>query len=41
LNRHAKDDRLKRKAIKQLALALKKGLLGSFDNWRDKAGLKK
>jgi hypothetical protein len=41
LNRHVKDDKLRRKAIKQLALTLKKGVLGSFDNWRDKAGLKK
>jgi hypothetical protein len=41
LNRHAKDDKLRRKAVKQLALTLKKGVLGCFCDWRDKAGLKK
>jgi hypothetical protein len=34
-------DNLKKKVCKNLALTLKKGLLGSFDKWRDMTGLKK
>jgi hypothetical protein len=41
LKKHAHDDALKRKVCKNLALALRKGLLGSFANWKDKAGLQK
>jgi hypothetical protein len=41
LNKNRIYKNLLAKTIKQMALTLRKGLLGTFANWSDKAGLKK